>query len=268
MPATTRNLHHQRISDGHLLKISSLPPTLRPSDKKRGQNKNWRKTYDGSGQHQRHPKLDTCGKRDPSHNKQQDTSREPNRRVKTSARILLDFLSWASLVDTRGSCAPAQGTHVLCLLVVTLLFSPFGLHGLRFVEDYKFRARLGFFDYVSLSVSWVCTFNLSVLLEQEHGRHAWREGVFCRRLVVPGPVSSVRCPVSAWSCRHSVHELSPSLHMCMLRWTLRGRCSSCTSSDLSTDLIEKGRRPPMWTSGRSVCASENIPTGEGTGSTK
>ena len=31
---------------------------------------------------------------------------------------------------------------------------------------------LGFFDYVSSSVSWVCTFNLSVLFEQELGRHA------------------------------------------------------------------------------------------------
>ena len=31
---------------------------------------------------------------------------------------------------------------------------------------------LGFFDYVSSSVSWVCTFNLLVLFEQELGRHA------------------------------------------------------------------------------------------------
>ena len=91
------------------------------------------------------------------------------------------------------------------------------------------------------------TFTLLVLVEQEQGRHVWREEVFCCRPVVPGLVPSVRCFVLTWPFRYHVHELTPSLHMCMLRWTLRSRCSSCTSSDLSADLLKRERRPPMWT---------------------
>ena len=56
-------------------------------------------------------------------------------------------------------------------------------------------------------------------------------------------------PGSAKSCDHSGHELHPSHHMCMIQRTLRSRCSSCKTSDLSADLL----RPPMWTSGGSVC---------------
>ena len=98
--------------------------------------------------------------------------------------------------------------------------------------------------YVSSCVIWVCAFLLLVLLKQEQGRHVWREGVFCNRLVVPGPVSSVRCPVSAWSCHHHVRQLSPFLHVCMLRRTLRSRCSSCTAPDLSANLLERERKTP------------------------
>ena len=40
--------------------------------------------------------------------------------------------------------------------------------------------------------------------------------------------------------------------LCMLRRALRGWCSSCTAPDLSADLLKRGGRSPMWTSGGSV----------------
>ena len=80
----------------------------------------------------------------------------------------------------------------------------------------------------------------------------WKEGDFCYRLVVLGPPSTVRCPVSAWSCLRHVRKLSPFLHMCMLCRALRSWCSSCTAPDLSAE-------HPMWTSVGSVCVTELLP---------